>query len=76
MAMTSQGPYCECAHCDATGRDTGVPVRLPYDAWLVAGEGPDCYGRIAVALGHELRFRTQGIPIERHKGWYAVGAYT
>lgn len=65
------GPYCECGECDSIGRETGVEIKLPVDAWKVAGEGD--LDRIAVAPGHHMRFVRQGVPVEDHGGWVAVG---
>jgi len=69
-----KGPLCECQRCDARGKETGVEVRLPMDAWLIAGGGvSEEDGRIAVAPGHEDRFRIEGREIVYHDGWVAVG---
>lgn len=67
--LDDAGPYCECGHCDATGRGGGRPVVLPADAWRVAGGGDP--RRIAVAPSHARHY--PGLPLELHDGWVAVG---
>lgn len=63
-------PYCECGNCDATGRKNGREVRLPMDAWAVAGYGDT--DRIAVHLTHAHRYEGPDYILERHRGWVAV----
>ena len=71
--MTDERPFCECGNCDATARNGGREIRLPMDAWAVAGAGDPT--RIAVKPGHLAALMLDGaqLTIERHRGWVAVG---
>jgi hypothetical protein len=69
---TDSRPYCECGYCDATGRNGGKEVRLPQEAWKVAGYGD--LEKIAVAPSHAVQFEDGHHKLERHRGWVAVMA--
>ena len=69
-------PFCECGNCDSTGRNGKNEIRLPMEAWAVAGSGdPE---RIAVRPDHgrtlveEIEHLGGSATVERHRGWWAI----
>lgn len=63
-------PYCECGHCDSTGRGGGPEIQLPFDAWAIAGDGD--LSRLAVLPAHALHYAGDYVLVE-HEGWVEVG---